>query len=282
MTRPKPLDLVRLARPHYTIALPLAYLLTVWYACGGQMIGRWTSAGVSTAALSLMMVFGYVLNDLCDVAVDRVNAPSRPLAAGRISRQAAWALAGVALVGGLALGVLSRWAFAAVLGGVAVGLTAYDLLGKRLGPGKHVAVAALTACIYPLAIAQAGGVRGSRAWTLAIFPAWLFVTAFGYELLKDLRDSVGDDRATGRVGHLQRRPRLWRRIASASVLLGAILLIGPALTGCRWVYMAVAVGAMAAAAVSVLLPIRKAIAAVYLECLLVGVAATADVIVFGP
>ena len=282
MTRTLALDLIRLVRPHYTTTLPLAYLLTVWYARGGQMAGRWASASVSAAALALVMVFGYVLNDLCDVAADRVNAPSRPLAAGRVSRRTAWALAGVTLAGGLALGTLSAWAFAGVLAGVAAGLAVYDVFGKRLGPGKHLAVGALTACIYPLAIAQAGGIQGSRAWTLAVFPAWLFVTAFGYELLKDLRDSVGDDGATGRVGHLRRRPRLWRAVASASVLLGAVLLIGPALTGCGRVYMAVAAGAMGAAAASTRLPVRKAIAAVYLECLLVGVAATADVIVLGP
>ncbi|MHC4562158.1 MAG: UbiA family prenyltransferase [Planctomycetota bacterium] len=275
-------DVLRLCRLYYTLPFPAAYLLTVWYARGGEMAGQWTGAILSAVALALVMAFAYVFNDVCDVAVDQVNAPARPVAAGRLSRweAAAWAMGFLGV--GLVLAGMCRPAFFAALAAVAAGLAIYDVLSKRLGMFKQVAVAALTACIYPLAFAQAGGVVGARAATLAVFPAWLFLTAFGYEFLKDLRDSAGDHEVAGAGRHLRRNPGLWRNIASVAIVLGAALLVGPWLLGCRWVYMLFAAGAMAAAVSSVFLPERKALAVVYVECSLVGLGAVADVMVFGP
>lgn len=270
-----------LCRPYYAIPFALTYLLTVYYARGGLMAGQWPGALLSAAALALLVAFAYVMNDVCDVAVDRLNAPRRPIASGRVRRRAAAVFAAVLLGGAMALAGACRWQFLAVLAALAAGLIGYNLFSKRLGAFKQLCVAVLATGIYPLALAQAGGARGSRAGSLAVFPIWWFLTAVGYELLKDLRDAKGDRIAAAGALPLHRRARLWRRVSAGAIWAAALMLVGPALLGCRWVYMAIAAAAMAAALAAGLLPTRRAIAAVYVECWLVGAAATLDVLIFG-
>lgn len=273
--------LLRLCRPYYAAPMALTYLLTVYYATGGQLDGRWLAACLSTAALALVIAAGYALNDVCDVAIDRLNAPHRPIPSGRVSRRTAAVCAIVLLAAGLALGAPCGAAFFASLSAVAAGLVLYDVFSKRMGAGKPLVVAALMTSIYPLALALAGGATGPRAATLAVFPAWLFPTAFGYELLKDLRDAVGDRTVVPRGTSLQRRPALWRRIAAAAIVLPAPLLLLPAWMGCKWVYLIGAVAAAILAAASAFVSVRRAILLVYAECLLAALAAAADVLLLG-
>lgn len=227
------MPLLRLCRPYYAVPMSLAYLLTVYYAAGGELGGRWGAAVLSAIALGLVIAAGYVLNDLCDMGADRTNAPHRPLPAGQATPLAAFAMAAGLLAAGLILGAAGRTAFLAALTAVALALVLYDLMSKRLGLAKDFVVAALMTSIYPLAVAQAGGAAGPRAASLIVFPIWLFPTAFGYELLKDLRDLTGDAAAVGRARPIQRRPGLWRRVAAAAILLPAPLLILPRWLGCR-------------------------------------------------
>jgi len=275
------LGLLRLCRLYYVVPFSLMHLLTVYYARGGEMAGVWGGALRSSGALALLVASSYVMNDVLDVVVDRINAPRRPIPAGRVRPWTAALGCIVLAVAALALGATCRWPFAVVLVGVGCGLVAYNLLSKRLGAAKQLCVAVLVTCIYPLAIAQAGGVTGSRAATLAVFPAWWFLTAFAYELFKDLQDAEGDLRVASRPSPVHRRPTLWRWVGVAALWSGALLLIGPALFGCGWVYAAFASVAMCAALVAGFVPVRQTIRLVFVECLLVGVAATADVMVLG-
>ena len=275
------LALVRLCRPYYTVPMALTYTLTLYYARGGEMAGQGFGAAASTIALALVITAAYVLNDVCDVAVDRSNAPERPLPAGHVSRRTAAVWGAIVAAAGLGAAWLARERFALGLTAVAAGLMLYNAFSKRLGPAKPLLVGALMTCIYPLAIAQAGGVSGSRAGTLAAFPVWMFLTAFGYEILKDIRDIPGDRANGARPMPVQLRPRLWRGIANAAIPVAGLVLVLPLFLGCQWVYGAVVSLAIAAAGVSVFLPIRAAIAMVYGECLVVGVAAAADALIFG-
>lgn len=275
------IDLLRLCRFYYALPMALAYALTVYYARGGQIGGFRPQIALSTAALALVIAAAYVLNDVWDYEVDRRAARDRPIAAGRTSRRAGGAWGGCLMAAGLALGAACRWQFLAALAAVAATLVFYDLMSKRLGAAKQLLVAALMTSIYPLALAESDGAVGSRAGSLAIFPIWLFLTAFGYEILKDLRDRAADPPVAGRETAIQRRPRLWRTIAGTTILGAVPLLVGPFLTGCGWVYLAIAAVGAAAALASVFLPIRWAIRCVYAECFIVGLAATADVIVLG-
>ncbi|MBM4019558.1 MAG: hypothetical protein FJ288_14770 [Planctomycetes bacterium] len=293
--------LLRLCRLYYAVPMALAYALTLYYALGGRMDGQWPGAAASTAALALVIAAAYVLNDVFDMAFDRVNAPWRPIAAGRVPRRAAAAWGAALAAAGLVLAAAAaRPAFPAALAAVAAALVLYDAASKRLGAAKPLAVAALMTSIYPLALAQAGGASdgwrsftigavasalaqggGPRAAALPVFAAWMFLTAFGYEVLKDIRDIPGDRAGGAAATALQRNPRLWRRAAGAVIAAAAAMLLLPLGLGCGWVYGAVAAAAMGAAVVSVFLPVRRAIMAVYAECFLVGVAAAADPLILG-
>ena len=274
-------DLLRLCRLYYVLPISGAYALTVVYALGGTPPATWGGMALSAFALALVVSAAYVVNDVCDRDVDRVNAPQRPVAAGRVQPAVAvcWGI-GLAAAG-LVAAAMCRWLFLLTLIVVAVTLAVYNLSAKRLGLGKQLLVAALMTSIYPLALAQAGGAVGRRAATLAIFPIWMFLTSFGYECLKDIRDIAGDHSAGDRLTWIQRSPRLGRRVSQAAVLTGAAVLIGPSFIGCGWVYTTIAGVAMAAALATVLVPARWSLVLVYSEYLLVGVAATADIILLG-
>jgi 4-hydroxybenzoate polyprenyltransferase len=272
-------DLLRLCRPYYAVPMSMAYLLTVYYARGGNMAGHWLADGLSAAATMLVISAAYVLNDLFDLASDRVNAPHRPIAAGKVSRKLAGVWGGALTVAGLALAT-ERWPFLPALTAVAVGLLLYNAFSKRLGWAKPLLVAAMMTSIYPLALAQADGAAGPRAWSLAVFPAWLFPTAFAYELLKDIRDIPGD-RVAAADGLVHRHPRRWRLVANVMLVAPCVLLIWPFLLGCRWIYLAGAAMATGLAVASTFQSERHAIGAVYGECLILAVSAAVDVMVFG-
>jgi len=261
--------------------MALAYALTVYYARGGDMAGYGFETFLSTAALALVIAGGYALNDVVDAEIDRRGAPHRAIAAGRVTRRAGAVWAGLLLVAGLLVSAFCRWEFPAALAVVALTLVAYDLFSKRLGVFKQLLVAALMASIYPLAFAAAGGATGRRAGSLAFFPAWLFLTAFAYEILKDLRDCRDDPAIGGRPTPIQRRPGQWLALSRAATMLAVPILAGPCFAGCGWVYAAGAGVAAVVAVVSTFVPLRAAILCLYAECVLVGLAAAADVMILG-
>ncbi|HOI53717.1 MAG TPA: UbiA family prenyltransferase [Phycisphaerae bacterium] len=273
--------LLRLCRFYYALPMAAAFLLTIYYARGGRMESRWTADLVAAGALMLVIAAAYVLNDVLDCHIDRVNAPGRPLPSGAVRRSAALAWGIVLMIGGVVVASQGRPQFLAALAAVAVVVTCYDLLSKRLGLLKQVLVSVLMASIYPLAVAQAGWPVGSRAGALAFFPVWLLLTSFGYEILKDIRDARGDMAAVAAPSPVQRRPDVWRIVSRGAILAGAAFLVGPFVYGCGWVYVAGAAGAGILATVSAFLPVRRALRLVYAECVLVGLAATLDVIVLG-
>jgi len=172
-------------------------------AAAGVLAGGWIALGqvavpkqLAFAALSGvgLGLAGNVVNDLQDTETDRINHPGgeRPIAAGRIGRDAAYLLVWL----GLAAGV----GFAALVSGtqLLVGLAATAVMFvyspglKRAGwPGNLAvaAVAGLPPFYGALSVDRLGA--GLVPWALA---AWIH---FGRELVKDLEDEAGD-RRTGR------------------------------------------------------------------------------------
>ena len=76
-----------------------------WNDAGGlRPLGLW-ALGVIVAASSLLYAGGVVLNDVCDVDLDRNERPDRPIPSGRILLRTATGLAGLLL----GLGVLLTW-----------------------------------------------------------------------------------------------------------------------------------------------------------------------------
>jgi len=275
------IDLLRLCRLYYAIPMSSILTLTIWYVAGNDITGQLWPALYATIALALVIAGGYTLNDVRDRRVDRINASHRPIPAGRTHPAIAATWAGGLLLGGLVTASLCRWEYLVGLAGVVAILVFYDLTSKYLGIGKQLIVALLMTSYYPLSFSLVGETASSRVPTLYVFPIWLFLTSFGYETLKDIRDIPGDRTIALQPTWVQRHPKVALAVARAAVTTGAFVLIGPALLGCGWVYAVIIPGAIILALWSTRLPRRTAMIAIYGECVVVGVAALADIMVLG-
>ena len=268
-----------LLRLHFSATMPLVVPLTVYYARAGKMSGMWLKAWLTALALSLLMMGAYAINDAVDVEVDRVNLPDRPLPSGRVRCKTA-VIVGVALTSAaLGVGALVGWPVVGVLSAIALGLLGYNLTSKRLGRLKQVVVAVLVVCMYPLSLVCSGVPEGRRVDTLFAFPVWMLLTAYGFEVYKDLRDMPGDLQAGRRVMAWHDNPEKWRRVADGVLGLGAVSLVLPGWLGNTWLYLALVSPAVLIGLWLWRLPLRAAMAAVYVQFILVGLAATTDVVV---
>ncbi|PSP19058.1 MAG: homogentisate phytyltransferase [Cyanobacteria bacterium QS_8_64_29] len=163
-------------------------------ASAGQLLGTW----LACAGGNLYIVG---LNQIQDLAIDRVNKPHLPVAAGEISRQQAQAI--VAVAAGLALalaGWLGPWLLATVGGSLAIG-TAYSLPPvrlKRFPFWAAVSILSVRGAIVNVGLFLHFGrtVAGSAALPPAAIALALFVVVFSVAiaLFKDVPDTEGDRR----------------------------------------------------------------------------------------
>lgn len=275
--------LLRLMRLYYVLPFSGGLAVIAAYAAGGSPGPHALSLGWGVLALTAVLAGGYVLNDVCDLAVDRVNRPDRPLPRGEISRGAALAWSAGLIAAGLLLAAGAGVPYLGALATVAAVLVLYNVFSKRVGLWKDLWVAALMASLYPLALALVPARPTPRLAVLYLHPVWLFLTAWAYEMLKDALHTAGD-RLGSAAGIARISGRPWfLPLARTLLLVAALPLPLPYLLGwCRWVYLGAALGAMALAAGAALATPRRAIPLVYAEVCLVAAGSLADLLIFGP
>jgi geranylgeranylglycerol-phosphate geranylgeranyltransferase len=207
-----------------TLTRPVNCILTalsVWV--GALTSGHAHATGaVALAAASAAAIAGSgnALNDVLDLAVDRVNRPDRPLPAGRLSPKVALALAGLLGMAGLGAAFAVGMATGVVALAVVVGLALYNWWWKRIPGLGNVLVGILAAATFPYGAAAAGG--GGRWWVPACFA---LVYHLGREIVKGVEDLEGD-RADGvRTLALQKGSLTASRLAA--VLFGGVALSAP-------------------------------------------------------
>ncbi len=177
--------ILMLVRPHNVAAAVLS--VGVGFAMTGAAPWPWiVLAGAAFAAAA-----GNVINDICDVAIDRVNRPRRPIPARLVSLRAAVALYIALVAAALAVAVflpdeLRAWIFAWV-----ILLHFYSTRFKRMYLLGNVVVAAVAGSGFLL-----GAHAGDAVMTGAIPAAFTFVFVVGREIVKDTDDIEGD-RASG-------------------------------------------------------------------------------------
>jgi 4-hydroxybenzoate polyprenyltransferase len=270
--------LVKMMRPAYAMPMTLAYTLTVVYACDAQMHGLWADAIVSSVALLAVVAAAYVYNDVCDAAIDAINAADRPIPSGKVSVRVATTTAIALTAAGLLAACATTRAFAVTLAGVAAGLVIYNRYGKRRPMLKPIFSAALTVSIYPLAVALCGEVAQTRLATLIVFAAWYFCTAVAFMVISDLHDLLGDAQAARGASPFGANPALWRKRANGLLLAATSLLIVIRFVGCGDAYAVAVVPAFVMAAIATRVSPMRARMWIHLECSIVGLAALADVI----
>lgn len=185
-------DLLRLVRGGNLLIAAAGVCAGGWIALGALALPKLlVLAALSGIGLGAA---GNALNDLADIAADRVNhpGPGRPLAAGRLSHHTAEGVvfAG-AMLGIAAAALVSGTQIAVALAALAV-MAVYSPWLKRRGLPGNVAVAVVAGSpLFYGALALGAPVAGVVPWLLA---AWLH---FARELVKDVADEPGD-RAAGR------------------------------------------------------------------------------------
>ncbi|MEX1138517.1 MAG: geranylgeranylglycerol-phosphate geranylgeranyltransferase [Bacteroidota bacterium] len=177
--------LIQLLRPLNVAIMMLVTSAAALFA-GGTEVSR-LSVILGGLAAGLIGGAANAINDYFDVAIDRVNRPSRPLPRGAVSPGVAVILWAVLSIAGISLNLfLNSSAFWIAVSAVAV-LFAYSARLKRTVLIGNIVVAGMTgmAFVYGAVVAGAPG--------KALFPfLFAFLINLGREILKDIEDMAGD------------------------------------------------------------------------------------------
>lgn len=274
------LALIKLTRPYYSLPLSCGLIVITAYITGGDFSVLGIKLLIACLSLFFVISAGYTLNDVCDIPVDAVNNPGRVLPQKDIKPGAALTSAVVLFAVGMILSLFCGWRFLIVLGLVALGLMIYDLFSKKMGIFKNILAAFLTVSLYPLSFALAEPVQTPRLNALTIFPVWLFLTAVGYEMLKDIQDVKGDRIRKSNRTYCESPNFL--RAARVLIITAALLSILPYVLGfCQEIYLGSSILTIALAVLSLRQPPMKAIPPVYAGVFIITVGSLADLLVFG-
>jgi geranylgeranylglycerol-phosphate geranylgeranyltransferase len=184
--------LLRITRPVNSLVAGLAALL-------GYIVATGTLAPISLLLVPIIVFItaaGNVFNDLCDLAIDRINRPDRPLPSGTVTTGAAGVLAGFLFAAGLVLAIPAGLPCVIIAVVNSLLLLFYARVLKRTALWGNVAVSYLTASIYPFGGALAGLAGLERTLPLA---GITFLAMLSREILKDAEDVAGDRAAGART-----------------------------------------------------------------------------------
>ncbi len=182
---------------------------------------------IGGAMLSGMLIAAgaNVINDLCDVDIDRINRPQRVLPSGRLRPNAARAFTIFLLACGNFFSIFINAAATMIAVGSSMLLIVYSLRLKRQPLTGNLAVSTATALAFVygalaahLSLAARSdvpeGILGMNSmndlvtqasswngnWRAGIFPAvFSFLFHFGREVIKDIEDRVGDQAMQART-----------------------------------------------------------------------------------
>ncbi len=268
-------------RLYYCFPLACGFLVIVYYLVGGNFTDITSKAILSFFSLICMISASYVLNDVCDIQVDKINCPDRMLVSGKLKKRTAFIFSMICFGTGIILGwFCSRSFFVGIL--IISGLLiCYDVFSKKLGILKAVFVAILTTSLYPLTFALTEPVATLRLNVLYILPFWLFLSSLGYEMLKDVRDIKGDSQASKL--HLRSHSNTFLTSARIIIVLGALISPLPFILGyCKLIYLISSLFAVLLAAISIFNKPTIAIRCIYMEIFLVTAGSMVDMLVYGP
>jgi geranylgeranylglycerol-phosphate geranylgeranyltransferase len=184
--------LLAVTRPVNSLVAGLAALL-------GYIIATGTFAPFALLLVPVVFAItagGNVFNDLCDLEIDRINRPDRPLPSGKVSPRAAGAFAAALFAAGLALSVPAGLPCVVIAVVNSLLLVLYAKSLKQTVFLGNAAVAYLSASVYPFGGALAGIPAMVHTFPLA---GMTFLAMLSRELLKDAEDVPGDSAAGART-----------------------------------------------------------------------------------
>ena len=187
----KAVGLLRLLRPINCLMTGLAVLIgeVVTY----QSLYVYPSLLGFTTAFTLIGA-SMVINDYWDQAVDRVNAPDRPLASGLISNRLAFVYAFILVTIGLSSAFLTNHiSLLLAVASLLISLL-YSYKGKQLSlVGNFMVSMCITIpLIYGSFIYEGIPLRSEKWMTLFFFDLTIFLAVTGREVNKGMADVEGD------------------------------------------------------------------------------------------
>jgi geranylgeranylglycerol-phosphate geranylgeranyltransferase len=209
-----PAGLLAITRPVNSAVAGVAALLGYIVATGGF-------APVSLILFPIVFAItaaGNVYNDLCDLEIDRINRPGRPLPSGQVTPRAAGTLAMALFAAGLLLSIPAGLPCVIISVANSLLLLLYARTLKRTVLWGNVAVSYLSASIYPFGGALAGVPAMVQTLPLA---GITFLAMLSRELLKDAEDVPGDSAAGARTVPIVQGVKRTARYAYACAI-GAI------------------------------------------------------------
>ncbi|NPV62772.1 MAG: UbiA family prenyltransferase [Methanotrichaceae archaeon] len=240
---------VELLRPPLApmdLALPAASALLASFAVTGGLPPL-VPFLIATFGAYCAITSSYVYNDCCDIELDKVGMPERPLPSSQLSKRQAltWSLLLLA-VAALAALYLNPESFLALAGAISI-ITIYSAWAKRRTPFSWIFVG-LSFGLVPLgvwlAIEPAGILKAGPGLHPAalILAAMICITDWGFTNCDASRDVLGDTEKG-----IPTTPATYGIAATARMVLlfwviGVVLSIALGLSaGLGWLYLAAAV-----------------------------------------
>ncbi|MBX3086064.1 MAG: geranylgeranylglycerol-phosphate geranylgeranyltransferase [Anaerolineae bacterium] len=199
-------------------AVMIGAIITSWYHGQPVQIGAMLAAALGTLLISNG---GFIVNDIFDVEIDRINRPDRPLAAGRISLTVGWIVYAVSTLVGILLGFATNAQAGLVALVIAIALFLYSAVLKKRFILGHASIGIMGGLLLPF-----GGIAmGQWIPMLYTFPV-TFLAFFAREVLKTVPD-VDGDRANG-VDNFATRYGADRALRIGQIVMTICLLLLPA------------------------------------------------------
>jgi homogentisate phytyltransferase / homogentisate geranylgeranyltransferase len=226
----------RFSRPHTLIGTFVSatglYLIAV-HELPGDGVHHLLWVIVAGAGVNLAIVG---VNQITDVEIDRINKPHLPLAAGELTREAAWRIVAVAaalpLVLALTQGVLETAAVAAALAvGAAYSLPPIRL--KRFPIAAALCISGVRSTVVNLGMYGHFSLAFGGSLTIApsVWALTAFVLPFSFAIavLKDVPDMEGDRRYRIATFTVRLGPRRAARLGLGALALAyaGMAILGP-------------------------------------------------------
>ena len=174
----------RMSRP-INVLIALMTILIAAFVTGEFQLQATLYLACITAAF--MTSGANIVNDIFDVAIDRINKPRRLLPSELISIRQAWIYFYLSYALALLAALLSGWSMFLIAALIALLLYLYSAHLKRTILWGNLTVS------FSTAIAFIYGAMAVGAWKAGIIPAvFAFLFHFGREIVKDMQDVKGD------------------------------------------------------------------------------------------
>lgn len=202
------------------LAVVMGYIITL---ISHQLVLDVGTLLAATFSAVFITSAGFVINDIEDIEIDRINRPDRPLAAGDISTRTAWWTYHLFNVLGMVLAFLVNPITGVLALVMVVVLYAYSRYLKRRFLVGHATVGMLGALVLPF-----GAIAADHLFPVLYIAPVAFAAFFAREILKTVPDYEGD-KANG-VDNIATRYSPQAALRLAKIILSALVLVLPLLT----------------------------------------------------